>query len=219
MGIYESFPISDKYFGFRIYKLQSNSPLITAGVKEIEDFLIPPQEVFELKIPFYEWIKMNSGKSVSIEVYNLILKGCKTISIQISLERGIGATVRYENWSNASRNLLHVIKIKALSWAETQLNLKPKDDYLIAFKPNNKDIISLNQEDKLPFDILEKFILDNLGEECEFFIYNIKQGTRIKRVKIDNTKHFEFGCDVAYGKVHEFPQLNEDLNSNDYSSE
>lgn len=220
MGIYESFPINDKYYGFRIYKLHQNSPLIPAGIKEIEDFIIPPKEVYELKIPFYEWIKLNSGKIISLEVYKLSLRHLKTVSIQIDIEGGIGATVRYENWSNAARNVLRVIKIKDNSWAETQLDLKPMEDYLIGFRPNNKDIVSLNQEDQLPFDILEKFIQGNIGEECESYIYNTKHGARIKKAKIDNNKHFELGCDAAYGKFHEFPLINdEDLENDDYSSE
>ena len=56
-----------------------------------------------------------------------------------------------------------------------------------------------------------EILKNNKGKECEFYIYNIKRGIKIYLTKIPSDDNFSLGCDVAYGKVHEFPKIFEEL--------
>ena len=45
MGVNESNIKNDKESGFRIYKIINGGPLDKAGLKILDDFLIPPEEI------------------------------------------------------------------------------------------------------------------------------------------------------------------------------
>ena len=100
------------------------------------------------------------------------------------------------------------IKVKENSFAKDTLYLIENQDYIIGIKIlNDGKYYSINN-DKFNdlivgfIDILNK----NKGKECEFYIYNIKRGIKIIITKIPEDDNFSLGCDVAYGKVHEFPK-------------
>ena len=56
-----------------------------------------------------------------------------------------------------------------------------------------------------------EILKSNKGKECELYIYNIKRGIKIILTKIPDDENFSLGCDVAYGKVHQFPKIFEEL--------
>ena len=219
MGVYESLPVDAKRFGFRIYNLSPNGPLHQAGVKEFSDFLIPPNEVYENKKPFSDWVSQHAGQKINLQLYSLRTRVFTSLEIKAnpsnSKEGFLGAAIRYENWSIAHKNVLHVLDVREGSFAKEKLKLIPYEDYIIAMKPDGGSIISLNIEGEDPMNILSKGIKDNKGHECEFYIYNVKNGGRIAHVKIDDDDYFQLGCDVAYGKLHEFPLENNNKEDNE----
>ena len=83
-------------------------------------------------------------------------------------------------------------------------------DYLIGLKTLNDGKYYTLNDDKLKELIIEfiDILNKNKGKNCEFYIYNIKRGTKIVMTKIPNDKSFSLGCDVAYGRIHEFPMKN-----------
>ena len=213
MGGYEETPSTPSQFGFRIYKLIKDGPLAKGGAKEITDFIIPPIEIINKKNSFNDWILSLADKTITIKIYSLLYRKFKYIQIKTnslgSKEGILGAGVKYENFENADKNLLHITSVGENSIAKNKLGLIPNEDYIIATKAKNSVIISLNKEGYNPLDILNIIISSNSnGNEITFFIYNKKNGSRITDLKIEkneNNDKFTIGCDVAYGALHEFP--------------
>ena len=118
-----------------------------------------------------------------------------------------------ENFVQAQNKLLQVIKVNENSFAKDSLYLIENQDYIIGIKTMNDGKYYSINDDKLDnlisgfIDILKR----NKGKECEFYIFNIKRGIKIILTKIPTDDDFSLGCDVAYGRVHEFPKLNEEL--------
>lgn len=209
MGVNESVQIDEKYFGFRIYNLIPNGPLAKSGINIIDDFIIPPEEIYVKKLPFSDWIKEKAAQTIPLTIYSLSKRTRRDIQVKVnplgSKEGLLGGSVRYENYTTASKNVLHVLKVNKNSFAKEKLNLTEKEDYLIALRPLQGDIITLNRINNNPLELFGAMIKQNIGKECEFFIYNRKKGGRAVTAQIDNNQFFEMGCDVAFGKIHEYP--------------
>ena len=220
MGGYQEAVSTPSQFGFRIYKLTKDGPLAKGGAKEIIDFIIPPIEVLTQKNSFNDWITSLADKTITIKLYSLLHRSFKYIEIKTnplnSKEGILGAAVKYENFENADKNLLHITSVAENSFAKNKLNLIPNDDYIIATKTKNSPIISLNKEGFNPLEILNIVINSNIGNDVSFFIYNIKTGFRVVEIKLenDNNNNFILGCDVAYGALHEFPKFVNNVNDN-----
>ena len=206
--------------GFRIYHLIKNGPLDKIGCKSLSDFIIPPNEIIKKKINFIDYLKINAGKEINLTIFSLLKRQSKIVSIKCnekdSKEGIIGASVNFENFINAHKNVLHILKVKDYSFASVELKLKEKEDYIIAVKPKEHEIISLNQEGSDPLTVLSNIVQVNKGNECEFFIYNVKNGARSVITKIGTDSDFVLGIEGAYGALHEFPyeQNEEDDNNN-----
>jgi hypothetical protein len=125
----------------------------------------------------------------------------------------LGCEMNNENFVQAQNKLLHVIKVNENSFAKDSLYLIENQDYIIGIKTMNDGKYYSINDDKLDnlisgfIDILKR----NKGKECEFYIFNIKRGIKIILTKIPTDDDFSLGCDVAYGRVHEFPKFNEEL--------
>ena len=216
MGGAESVQSNEKYNGFRIYKLIPNGPLEKSNLKIIDDFIIPPEELFLKKIPFCDWVKEKADQTIKLQIYSLSKRAIKEIEIKVnpigSPEGFLGGSVRFENYQTAQRKVLHVLKVKDNFFAKEKLGLTPFEDYLIALRPNKGDILTLNKAIGNPLELFSEMIKVNLGKECEFYIYNKTKGGRCVNAKIIGDGSFELGCDVAYGKLHEFPFDEDDMN-------
>ena len=206
--------------GFRIYHLIKDGPLDKIGCKSLSDFIIPPTDIIKKKINFIDYLKINAGKEINLTIFSLLKRQSKIISIKCNEKNSkdgmIGASVNFENFTNAHKNVLHVLKVKDYSFASVELKLKEKEDYIIAVKPKEHEIISLNQEGSDPLTVLGNIVQANKGNECEFFIFNVKNGARSVVTKIGTDSDFVVGIEGAYGALHEFPfEESEDDNNND----
>ena len=218
MGIEEETPSlsNNKNYAFRIYKIFNNSPLKTLGIKELSDFIMTPNELYTRKITFEKWLQEKIDQTIKLKIYSLLTRRIKEIQIKLNninnKEGLLGCSLNYENFITAERKLLHVLKIKEKSFAEENLYLIENQDYIIGIKTlNDGKYYSINN-DKLEqlivgfIDILNR----NKGKECEFYIYNIRRGPKIIMTKIPDDRNFSLGCDVAFGRIHEFPmKINE----------
>ena len=209
MGVNESVQLNEKYFGFRIYNLIPNGPLSKSGVNIIDDFIIPPEDMYIKKLPFSDWIKEKADQTIPLTIYSLSKRAKKEIQVKVnplgSKEGLLGGSVRYENYTTAPKNVLHVLKVNNNSFAKDKLDLQEKEDYLMALRPIQGDIITLNRANSNPLELFGAMIKQNIGKECDFFIFNRKRGGRAVTAQIDNNQFFEMGCDVAFGKLHEYP--------------
>lgn len=210
MGVTQANIFYEKFSGFRVYKIIPGGPLEKAGLKELEDFIIPPAELFSIERPFYEYIRMNPGKTLKLSVYSLSTRLFSDFEITPGTnEKGqgyLGAIVRYENWSTADKNLLRVLKVSENSIAKKKLGFIPVEDFIIAIRPDDEDILSLNKDDVDPLTYFSEILVNNRYKPVEFFIYNTKNGARYQKAILFGDHAEILGCDVAYGKLHEFPK-------------
>ena len=209
---------SQKEYAFRIYKIYNFSPLKRMKIKELSDFIIPPNEIYSKGLSFKDYLKDKKNQKIKLKLFSLLYRKIKEIEIDIDdtindKEGILGCELNYENFIQAQKKLLHVIKVKENTFAKDTLYLIENQDYIIGIRIlNDGKYYSINN-DKLNdlivgfIDILNK----NKGKECEFYIYNIKRGIKIIKTKIPDDNNFSLGCDVAYGRIHEFPKNIEEL--------
>ena len=213
MGIEESIesPKNENEYAFRIYKIFNNSPLKSKGIKELSDFIIPPNELYTRKISFEQWLQEKINQTIKLNIYSLLTRKLNQIEIKVNnidnKEGILGCSLNYENFKSANTKLLHIIKVKENSFAQQNLYLIENQDYIIGIKELNEGkYYSINNEKYE--QLIQEFINilnRNKGKFCEFYIYNIKRGPKIILTKIPNDSGFSLGCDVAYGPIHEFP--------------
>lgn len=222
MGIFEDTTniTNPKNYGYRIYHLIKGGPLDKNNLHEISDFIIPPESVINGQTKFNDWVKSFAGRKSLIKIFSLLDDDFKEIEITANPEGSkdgiLGASVKLENFVTAERNLLHVISVKKDSFAETQLKLKEDEDYIIAVKPKDNPIITLNKDQFNPLEILSVIVEQKKGIPLEFFIFNNKCEARKVEVNIDpNNKDFSLGCDCAYGPIHEFPKKSKQQRKNE----
>jgi hypothetical protein len=210
MGAFQESSPNIFQFGFRIYKLIKDGPLDKAGAKEMTDFIIPPDEVLYQKNTFKDWILSIADQTIKMKLYSLSIRNFKIIEIKTnkadSKDGVLGAGVKFENFENAEKKLLHVISVQENSFAQKNLGLIPNEDYIIAVKGKDTRIISLNIEEYNPLEVLNMVISNNKGKNLIFYIYNKKKGALSIETKIEEGDDFVLGCDVAYGALHEFPK-------------
>ena len=84
MGVNESNIKNDKESGFRIYKIINGGPLDKAGLKILDDFLIPPEEIYKKNISFSNWIKENENKTIKLNYYSISKRKILPIKIQLN---------------------------------------------------------------------------------------------------------------------------------------
>ena len=209
---------SQKEYAFIIYKIYNFSPLKRMEIKELSDFIIPPNELYSKGLSFKDYLKDKKNQKIKLKIFSLLYRKIKEIEIEIDdkindKEGILGCELNYENFIQAQKKLLHVIKVKENTFAKDTLYLIENQDYIIGIKtvidgkyfPINNDEIN-----NLILGFVE-ILKSNKGKECEFYIYNIKRGIKIILTKIPTDDDFSLGCDVAYGRVHEFPKIFEEL--------
>ena len=203
--------VYEKDCGFRIYKIYKKSPLKLLGINELTDFIIPPDELNLYKISFEDWLKDYKNQKIKIKIYSLLTRKMKEIEIELkdidNKDEILGCEINYENYISAQEKLLHVIKVKKNSFAEENLFLIENQDYIIGLKNLSNGVYNIlnNKRFKELINVFSEIISRNKGKECEFYIYNIKKGPKIIMAKIPDKRNFTLGCDVAFGKIHEFP--------------
>ena len=204
-----------KDYGFRIYKIYNNSPLKMLGVKELSDFIIPPKELSSSDLSFEYWLKEKINKKINITIYSLLTRKMKEFEITLTENDNkggiLGCEVNYENCISAQTKLLHVMSIKNKSFAQDNVFLTKDQDYIIGMKSLNDGKLYSVNNDKFKELVIEfsDVLNKNKGKDCELYVYNVKIGPKVILIKIPNNKTFALGCDVAYGKMHEFPKKSE----------
>ena len=207
----DSSPEDSKKYGLRIYTIIKNGPLDKGGARELTDFIIPPDEMYNNQINFQDWVKSHANQEITLSLYSLLTKKFREIKIitnPVGSKDGIlGASVKKENWTIANKNVLHITSVAENSFAQKELGLIPLDDYIIGVKSKTTPIIPLNQDDFSPLEILGEVIRKNRGKLIKFYIYNKKKGARDVTVTIGDDYYFSLGCEGAFGALHMFPSL------------
>ena len=208
MGTVESHSEEEsRFFGYRIYKIFNGGPISQTIAKELEDFIIPPAEVFEHKIEYIDYIKGFENKEMEINLYSLKKRCFHKVTIVPNLSWGegklglIGASVRLEKWSTAHKNLVRVLSVIPNSIAEN-VGIKALEDYIISIRPQNEDIYTLNVENEDPFSHFSNLINKFRNKKIELIIYNNKTGTKLVNLVLKDQD--VLGCELGYGKLHEF---------------
>ncbi len=211
MGITDSIP-EKNFYGFRIYKLFEEGPLHKAGLKELEDFIIPPEEFSHDEYELREYLKKSLEKVIDLRIFNLRTKNFFTVRVtpsnhwKNSESKGcLGAFVCFENFINAQNNLIRVVKVIENSLSE-KIGLIPFEDYIVGVKPKNDKIFTLNSsEGSDPIVLFTNVLKSNIKKEIELFVYNSQNGAKTIKVNLTPKNNEIFGCDIIYGDGHEFP--------------
>lgn len=221
MGADSTTLTDSKRYGLRVYNLIKGGPLDKAGVSILTDFIIPPEGILspsdETQQAFNTWLQGQANSDLSLTIYSLNSRTFHDIVIKTNPKNSndgiLGASAKKENWAIAHKNVLHIVTVKEGSFAEKELGLIEKEDFIVAIRPKNSPIISLNRDDFNPLDILGEALRKFRGEEMKFYIYNKKNGPREKIVTIGDGYDFSLGIEGAFGALHEFP-MKEEKNSN-----
>lgn len=203
--------VEKKFYGFRIYKLIEEGPLHKAGLKELEDFIIPPPEFSHNDYEIREYLNKSLEKEIDLKIYNLKNRDFSFVKVTPSLkwknsDKGcLGALICFENFIDAQYNLLRVVKVISNSLSE-KIGLLPYEDYIIGVKPKNDKIFTLNSpEGTDPIILFTNVLKSNLKKDIDLYVYNSKKGAKIIKVNVTLKNNEIFGCDIIYGDGHEFP--------------
>jgi len=217
--------VEKKHYGFRIYKLIEDGPLCRAGLKELEDFIIPPPEFCHDEYELREYLKKSLEKEIELEIYNLTMRDFYSVKVTPSInwknsDKGcLGALICFENFISAQYNLLRVVKVISNSLSE-KIGLIPYDDYIIGVKPKNDKIFTLNSSEGTdPIILFTNVLKSNLKKDIELYVYNSKKKAKIIKVNVTLKNNDIFGCDIIYGDGHEFPSNDTKSVINENSSE
>ncbi len=183
---------SHQNYGYRIYSLIPDSPLHLAGLRPLEDFIIPEQEMKNISLKDYV---DRFSEAIEFNVYNLRGRNFRKVTVDIKNKPYLGAIVNYEDYIAAKSNLLHVYKVKFNTHAE-EIGLVSDEDYIIGIKDKYDDLYSLNSELKDPLALF----YENVTPECILYVYNRTSGPKELRCE-----HESLGCDAVFGPGHEFP--------------
>ena len=203
--------LDKKSSGYRIYKLFQEGPLYKAGLRELEDFIIPPMEINEFDNDIREFLIKNLEKEIDLKIYNIKCKKFSYIKVTPSLnwkKSGIGflgANICYENYIKAEINLLRVLKVSPNTLSH-KIELIPSEDYIIGVKPEKDNIIPLNSNNGTdPILLFKNILKTNSKRNIELYIYNSKKGPKEIKLNLAMKINENFGCEVIYGREHEFP--------------
>lgn len=217
--------VEKKHYGFRIYKLIEEGPLFRAGLKELEDFIIPPPEFSHDEYELREYLNKSLEKEIELKIYNLKMRDFTSVKVTPSLnwkhsDKGcLGALICFENFISAQFNLLRVVKVISNSLSE-KIGFVPYDDYIVGVRPKNDRIFTLNSSEGTdPIVLFTNVLKTNLKKDIELYVYNSKKGAKIIKVNVTLKNNEVFGCDIIYGDGHEFPSNDVRSDINEKNSE
>jgi hypothetical protein len=208
MGAIES--NNSNNFGFRIYHIYPESPLINKGIKELEDFILPPKGVDNLN--FRDYLVKYQGKAIQLIIYNIPTRRFFPITVTLGKSGTLGSLVSYENYAYAHLNALKILKVNENSLS-SKIGLK-KDDYIIAIQPETEELISLNSQNCDPLTLFYNIIKTYSTKKIVLFVYNQSQQARKILTKCNSIYNYSLGCEVGYSKGNEIQliDLGENLN-------
>jgi len=186
-------------YGFRVYKLYEESPLIKAGLKELEDFIVPPEGINDTN--FKEFLNKFLNKNIELTIYNMPSRSFYKISVIPNLSWGsgskgsLGGLISYENYSTAHLNLLKILKVNEGSIAQ-KVGILAEDDYIIAIKPESENFISLNTKTNDPLSLFSNIVKSYSNKFISLYIYNTTLGAKVLHLNLTGKE--TLGCDVGF---------------------
>lgn len=100
--------------GYRILKIATDSPITKTDIQPMLDYICY-EPSSENDITFSEIIEKNIEKEMDMVVYNLISQDKRIVKITPSKKWGgpslLGASIRYEDYSNAHRQVAYVANV------------------------------------------------------------------------------------------------------------
>lgn len=208
MGVSES--SNNNKYGFRVYQFYPDSPLIESGIKELEDFILPPKGIDNLN--FKDYLVTYSGKVIELIIYNIPSRLFSSITVTIGKNGTLGSLVCYEDYTTAHLNSLKILKVNENSLS-SKIGLK-KDDFIIAIQPLGEDLISLNSPNCDPLTLFSNIIKTYSNKKIYLFIYNPFQIARKILTNCNSIYNYSLGCEVGYSKGKEIPiKIDNNLNN------
>lgn len=188
-------------FGFRILKVQANSPSYEVGLQPFLDFIVnielTDSELKEASISniqeFFNTIKASEDKEIHVTIFNIYNRQLRKIKMVPNknwpnADSLLGALLRYEEYITALERTYKVIQVLPDSVAE-KLGLVEGSDYIIGI--TNYQYKDLNEFIRVLF------------KAEEICVFN-SQKNQIKFINMPNQK-CQLGCQFGEGILNQLP--------------
>lgn len=193
--------------GFRIFKVNPNSPAARAGLEVFFDYIV---EIDGLEVirssaerhrGFFEKVQQSLNREIGLVVYNVRTKLYRDVKVTPMKWGGsglLGATVRYDQFDSAAGQGLRVLEVFPNS-PSAMARLIPFYDYILG----TQDVAFKE------LDELVEVVGSHLDRPLSLHVYNSEsESTRIVHIVPSYRWGGQgcLGCDIGTGFIHRIPR-------------
>jgi len=189
---------ADTKFGYKVLKVQPNSPAEGAGLLPYIDVVvgINGATISESEMPLQEILRRNTNCLVTLTVWNTLKQEMRDVKVRLRNDWGgegvLGAKMGFEEVDEAALKSFHVTEV-ALGSPAAEAGLIPAEDYI------------LTAAEHVIGDAEELATLALYSAELKLAVYNkVKQTVREVVLKPNTTwgGSGALGCQIAEGLLH-----------------
>eukprot|EP00743_Colponemidia_sp_Colp-15_P010177 GILK01011181.1.p1 GENE.GILK01011181.1~~GILK01011181.1.p1 ORF type:complete len:417 (+),score=48.13 GILK01011181.1:142-1392(+) len=191
--------------GFRVLKIQSNSPAEKAGIVPFFDFIVAAddQPTTTEDAPLSNVIRQHVNRPLKLSVYNCRAGIFRNLLLTPSSNWGgdglLGATIRFDSYQNVEENVLRVLDVFAESPAALA-GLEPFTDYILG----TRETVFKSLDD------LATAAQAMMQQPMHIYVYSSRTDTVREVVIVPNNEWGGqgcIGCDIGHGYLHRLPLL------------
>lgn len=128
---------NDVTYGFRVLRVQPNSPAAEAGVQAYTDFILEVNgtKVLDSSMSLLDMLQRNLGCPVTLTLWSLVTQANRDVKVLLSSTWGgpgvLGARLALQSISDRTLHVLRVTEVEPSSPA-AEAGLKPEEDFIIS---------------------------------------------------------------------------------------
>ena len=189
---------ADTKFGYKVLKVQPNSPAEGAGLEPYIDVVvgINGATIAESEMPLQEILRRNTNCLVTLTVWNVLRQEMRDVKVRLRNDWGgegvLGAKMGFEEIDEAGMKTYHVTEV-AVGSPAALAGLIPLEDYI------------LTAAEHVIGDSDELAILATYSPELKLAVYNkVKKNVREVILKPNASwgGSGALGCQIAEGLLH-----------------
>mmetsp|Transcript_7048 Transcript_7048/g.11194 ORF Transcript_7048/g.11194 Transcript_7048/m.11194 type:complete len:322 (+) Transcript_7048:61-1026(+) len=204
--------LKDAAYAYRVIDIQAESPLSHAGLVPWFDFIVKAGNTSMVtneanawnKPSFSDVVAANEYKRLILTIFNIKSKTTRKVVFTPNRDWGgmgfVGLTVKYDEYTNGIKYVVHVLGIEAGSPAH-DAGLQPNSDYLLG----TVDGVAFRNG-----GVLSQVIKDHLDESLDLFVYSsVADTVRVARLRPsscwDKDSDSVLGITIGMGVKHFIP--------------
>ena len=128
---------NDIKYGFRVLRVQPNSPAESAGVQPYTDFILEVNgtKVLESDMSLLDMLGRNVGCPVTLTIWSLVTQTTRDVKVLLNSDWGgpgvLGARLALQSITDRTINVLRITEVESGSPA-AEAGLKPQEDFIIS---------------------------------------------------------------------------------------